>query len=1190
MSELKTNLQSILQEKTAKIIPQNIKKDIEVLGVTGSYDKEDIKELQDELANAEQELADVRRDLDNSTATVSGSGENITLSGTAEARFKKAPLPLGNTEQEVIEAQAGTTVEGESILASGIDLSKVEILNINGNTKQETTTGKNKIISFKTRNSDFVEYFFDKSINNSFIMSGLSNLTVSGFKVTIKTSNGDINLGYKNIETNKNFSFTFSITTEDLSKIQNSTYTPFIQFWSSNGFAEADFKNVMIRDSSIADDTYEPYTGGKAAPNPDYPYEAYSAGANMNLFDKDDSNFNASWDGGDANKLTLLANGNIQTTADYSFWRAKAIDIKSLKPNTQYTLSIELISATSTQTSKAVIRIPYNNGTSGGHVDFNGNESLYQFNSLGKQTFTFTTPSDMVHIGLSLNSDGTSTTAVFGNIKIEEGSKATAYSAYNQGNMNVEISNKNLFNLTSQNFKDGTMLGAAKKVELALKPNTNYTLSSNEPNGTSTETNIWFNGPSSSENGVGINRPKTVITDANGKLYVSIRTTEIDTVFENCWIQLEEGSTATDHVAHEGQNFTIPTQSPFRKISDYKDTFVKKVDGKWYEKHVIGQVTFDGSEDENWLQDNNDTYITVNDAKGTGAIPVISNYFTYTGNASGNSWGQLRFGMSNNNLIFFGNLILSDFKAWLSTHNTIVNYVLAVPTYIECTQEQSAILDQINTFYETTNIFSTDEVFPNFDFTYNKVYASPSPDDESPIQTVSGDVEVLVQNKNLLSDNITDFTRYGVVITKNQDKSITLNGTASSAFNIILKENFKIPANQYTLSLEGRKAGIGIYTYVNNDLQVDKFISASSNDSIKSVSFTADSELTFSQIRLYIISGTSFNNLTIYPQLEVGTIQTLYTPHQEQVLPLALKSKNLFDGLFEIGTIDNSGVKQNSTTAIRTVNFISINPNTQYILSSEAIQIRSVFYDENYQFVGTHEASFTSRENEYYMKFVLSSTDLQTKAQLEEGSTATSYEPCYNYELCKIGTAQDYFYKENNKWYLYKAIGKAILDGTEFYLTWGLKDTDYFSSYVNKLISNPGIPNGNIISTHFPFSNYSVVANATGIGCFTGGAYIGISVPKSILSDVSTQKNAISSLKDWLTNNNATFYYVLKTQTDTEITGATLISQLEAIRKAISYDEQTNVSSNTIALFDIIALRNMNDTLSTLENEIELLP
>ena len=38
MSELKTNLQEILKEKQDKIIPENIKKDIQIFDVIGTYE------------------------------------------------------------------------------------------------------------------------------------------------------------------------------------------------------------------------------------------------------------------------------------------------------------------------------------------------------------------------------------------------------------------------------------------------------------------------------------------------------------------------------------------------------------------------------------------------------------------------------------------------------------------------------------------------------------------------------------------------------------------------------------------------------------------------------------------------------------------------------------------------------------------------------------------------------------------------------------------------------------------------------------------------------------------------------------------------------------------------------------------------------------------------------------------------
>ena len=100
MSELKNNLNLILQEKTNKIISQNLKKDVQVFDITGSYDKEDIKELQDKLEKSKEELKSAKRDIENSSAEVSGTGEYVILNNTVgNARFKKAPLPEGNSTQ-----------------------------------------------------------------------------------------------------------------------------------------------------------------------------------------------------------------------------------------------------------------------------------------------------------------------------------------------------------------------------------------------------------------------------------------------------------------------------------------------------------------------------------------------------------------------------------------------------------------------------------------------------------------------------------------------------------------------------------------------------------------------------------------------------------------------------------------------------------------------------------------------------------------------------------------------------------------------------------------------------------------------------------------------------------------------------------------------------------------------------------
>ena len=53
MSELKTNLQEILQEKQEKIIPENIKKNVTIFDVTGTYEGSGGTDTSDATATAE---------------------------------------------------------------------------------------------------------------------------------------------------------------------------------------------------------------------------------------------------------------------------------------------------------------------------------------------------------------------------------------------------------------------------------------------------------------------------------------------------------------------------------------------------------------------------------------------------------------------------------------------------------------------------------------------------------------------------------------------------------------------------------------------------------------------------------------------------------------------------------------------------------------------------------------------------------------------------------------------------------------------------------------------------------------------------------------------------------------------------------------------------------------------------------
>ena len=210
--------------------------------------------------------------------------------------------------------------------------------------------------------------------------------------------------------------------------------------------------------------------------------------------------------------------------------------------------------------------------------------------------------------------------------------------------------------------------------------------------------------------------------------------------------------------------------------------------------------------------------------------------------------------------------------------------------------------------------------------------------------------------------------------------------------------------------------------------------------------------------------------------------------------------------------------------------------------------------------------TFTITESGYFT-VLLSKADNSTLTlndikdftyMLNKGSTVTEYEPYKSQtysvdlgsiELCKIGDYQDYIYKENGNWYLYKAIGKEVLDGSE---NWA-----YYVSDANKVFYTPksdatfGSSTSNpILSTHFK-SEYATNNGNT----FLSGSEHRLNFCTNIIGD----SDVIPNWTNWLSNNNTTIYYALTTPTTTQITDETLLSQLEALAGATTYLDQTNI-------------------------------
>ena len=224
----------------------------------------------------------------------------------------------------------------------------------------------------------------------------------------------------------------------------------------------------------------------------------------------------------------------------------------------------------------------------------------------------------------------------------------------------------------------------------------------------------------------------------------------------------------------------------------------------------------------------------------------------------------------------------------------------------------------------------------------------------------------------------------------------------------------------------------------------------------------------------------------------------------------------------------------------------------------------------------TRTISYTQTERETYKYFYIQINANQTLnfelySQLEQGSTATDYEPHQgkelpldlgSIELCKIGNYQDYFYKSGSKWYLHKEIEKKVLNGSE---NWQLANSGISNYYYYYNLGHTTIQSSSIASTHYPYAFISNSNTEQGILVLADG---------NIRIRYGTE-DTVANFKTWLATNNVSVYYPLATVTNTEITDTTLISQLEAIYNAPLYEETniTQTNNDLPMVLDITACK-----------------
>lgn len=135
------------------------------------------------------------------------------------------------------------------------------------------------------------------------------------------------------------------------------------------------------------------------------------------------------------------------------------------------------------------------------------------------------------------------------------------------------------------------------------------------------------------------------------------------------------------------------------------------------------------------------------------------------------------------------------------------------------------------------------------------------------------ELTLAVSGKNLINNIQATGTVVGVTVTKNDDGTVTINGTTTGDLWLLFDDKCRVVKDKtYTFSM-GFDASVGIMFGVRSGDNAQSYLSTGISGS-----FVAP-VTGICRIRGYAKSGITFDNLTIYPQLEIGSTATPYEPY-----------------------------------------------------------------------------------------------------------------------------------------------------------------------------------------------------------------------------------------------------------------------------------------------------------------------
>ena len=399
--------------------------------------------------------------------------------------------------------------------------------------------------------------------------------------------------------------------------------------------------------------------------------------------------------------------------------------------------------------------------------------------------------------------------------------------------------------------------------------------------------------------------------------------------------------------------------------------------------------------------------------------------------------------------------------------------------------------------------------------------------------------------------------------------SITINGTevevtTTTGFRGFVSDYIEIkPNTNYKMSYNKLTSGATYFNYYNWYDENKTFINRSGTTSPSNCKY----------VRMFVGIYETMTFKVSNCQLEEGSKASSYTPYGQAPIEYCkigdyqdnifkTSGKNLFDVteferlLVENKRLNDSGQEVTDTSSWYSTYKILLKANTTYHIKG-AFQ-RIYYYDASGNFLrrgddtGTTNTSYTPTINEYigFQIYVTSWNANKGTEQVEIGDIFTSYEP-YG----------------KDEWYIKKEIGKVVLDGSEN--SWSTASGNAPYKYTYDIFPTFG-NNVELLSNYYECKkwndswsnfNYLVVA----------------SYNYKAIQFRNTNISSLADFKTWLSTHNTIVYYVLANPTYTKITTLSLVEELNALEKAYSYNNQTNITQENTDLPFILDIKLLQD-------------